>query len=102
VNLARSSYVALAAGKTEDWVITRTGHGNSQMIALYRRQAKTAAELKLGWLAGRRCRSKRARAAPGHATQRIRRPRRPGLSRYVFRKASRSALMVSASVVGMP
>jgi integrase len=48
----RATFVtlALANGKTEDWVITRTGHGSSQMIALYRRQAKTAAELKLGWL----------------------------------------------------
>jgi integrase len=48
----RATFVtlALAAGKTEDWVVTRTGHGSSQMIALYRRQAKTAAELKLGWL----------------------------------------------------
>jgi len=48
----RATFVtlALADGKTEDWVVTRTGHGSSQMIALYRRQAKTAAELKLGWL----------------------------------------------------
>jgi len=29
---------------------TRTGHGSSLMIALYRRQARTAEELKLGWL----------------------------------------------------
>jgi integrase len=48
----RATFVtlALATGRTEDWVATRTGHGSSQMIALYRRQAKTAAELKLGWL----------------------------------------------------
>jgi len=48
----RATFVtlALAEGRTEDWVVTRTGHGSSQMIALYRRQAKTAAELKLGWL----------------------------------------------------
>jgi integrase len=48
----RATFVtlALSIGKTEDWVATRTGHGSSQMIALYRRQAKTAAELKLGWL----------------------------------------------------
>jgi integrase len=48
----RATFVtlALAAGRSEDWVVTRTGHGSSQMIALYRRQAKTAAELKLGWL----------------------------------------------------
>ncbi|MCU0692202.1 MAG: hypothetical protein MUF54_12450 [Polyangiaceae bacterium] len=29
---------------------TRTGHQSSQMIARYRREAQTAAELKLGWL----------------------------------------------------
>jgi integrase len=48
----RATFVtlALAEGRSEDWVVTRTGHGSSQMIALYRRQAKTAAELKLGWL----------------------------------------------------
>jgi integrase len=48
----RATFVtlALANEKTEDWVATRTGHGSSQMIALYRRQAKTAGELKLGWL----------------------------------------------------
>ncbi len=41
--------LALANGRTEDWVVTRTGHGSSQMIALYRRQARTAEEAKLGW-----------------------------------------------------
>jgi integrase len=48
----RATFVtlALATGRTEDWVATRTGHGSTQMIALYRRQAKTAGELKLGWL----------------------------------------------------
>jgi integrase len=48
----RATFVtlALAAGKTEDWVVTRTGHSSFQMVALYPRQAKTAAELKLGWL----------------------------------------------------
>lgn len=35
---------------TEDWVRTRTGHGSSSMIALYRREAGTAEELELGWL----------------------------------------------------
>ncbi len=42
--------LALANGRTEDWVRTRTGHRSSQMIARYRREAQTAAELKLGWL----------------------------------------------------
>lgn len=30
-------------------MVTRTDHRSFQMIALYRRQAKTAAEAKLGW-----------------------------------------------------
>ncbi|MFW5739319.1 MAG: DNA integration/recombination/inversion protein, partial [Myxococcota bacterium] len=48
----RATFVtlALACGQTEDWVRTRTGHGSSQMIARYRREAQTPAELKLGWL----------------------------------------------------
>ncbi len=48
----RASFVTLALGpheKTEAWVTTRTGHGSSQMVALYRRQANTAVELKLTW-----------------------------------------------------
>jgi len=43
--------LALANGKTETWVADRTGHRSSQMINRYRRQARTAAELRLGWLA---------------------------------------------------
>lgn len=42
--------LALANGRTEDWVRTRTGHGSSQMVARYRREAQTVQELKLGWL----------------------------------------------------
>lgn len=48
----RASFVTLALGphqKNEAWVMTRTGHCSSQMIALYWRQAKTAVELKLTW-----------------------------------------------------
>ena len=40
--------VSLANGKTEQWVMDRTGHKSSQMIALYARQARTWAELNLG------------------------------------------------------
>jgi hypothetical protein len=40
--------VSLANGKTEQWVMDRTGHRSSQMIALYARQARTWAELNLG------------------------------------------------------
>jgi integrase len=42
--------VALANGKTEQWVTDRTGHKSSQMLALYARQARTWAELELGTL----------------------------------------------------
>lgn len=49
----RATFVtlALAAGRTETWVADRTGHKSSEMIARYRRAARTAAELHLGWLA---------------------------------------------------
>ncbi len=48
----RATFVtlALANGKTEDWVRQRTGHGSSIMLARYRRDAETAQELGLGWL----------------------------------------------------
>ncbi len=49
----RASFItlALAGGKTETWVCDRTGHKSSQMIARYRRAARTAGELNLGWFA---------------------------------------------------
>ncbi len=43
--------VSLANGKSEAFVMDRTGHRSSLMIARYRRQARTAAELDLGCLA---------------------------------------------------
>ncbi len=43
--------VNLANGKTETWIADRTGHKSSQMIAKYRRMARTHAELNLGELA---------------------------------------------------
>jgi integrase len=48
----RATFVtlALAAGKSEDFVRSRTGHSSSVMIARYRRQATTIEELNLGWL----------------------------------------------------
>jgi integrase len=48
----RATFITLAlmSGRTEDWVRTRTGHKTSQMIARYRRDAATAAELALGCL----------------------------------------------------
>jgi integrase len=49
----RGSFVtlALASGQTEAWVTDRTGHKSSAMIYLYKRASRTAAELRLGWLA---------------------------------------------------
>jgi integrase len=46
----RSTFVtvSLANGKTEQWVTDRTGHKSSQMIALYKRQARQWSELELG------------------------------------------------------
>ena len=48
----RTTFVtlALANGRTEDWVRTRTGHRSSVMIANYRQEAATLRELNLGWL----------------------------------------------------
>lgn len=48
----RATFVtlALAAGRSETWVADRTGHKSSVMINRYRRAARTAAELGLGWL----------------------------------------------------
>jgi integrase len=48
----RATFVtlALAAGRTERWVADRTGHRSVTMINRYRRGARTALELKLGWL----------------------------------------------------
>lgn len=49
----RATFVtlALASGRTETWVADRTGHRSSEMINRYRRTARHAAELGLGWLA---------------------------------------------------
>ncbi len=41
--------LALATGKTEGWVQSRTGHQSSEMIARYRQLARTAEEVGLGW-----------------------------------------------------
>jgi integrase len=43
--------LALACGQTEAWVTDRTGHRSSAMVYRYKRAARTAAELGLGWLA---------------------------------------------------
>ncbi len=49
----RATFVtlALASEKTETWVCDRTGHRSSQMLNRYRRSARQATELGLGWLA---------------------------------------------------
>ena len=48
----RATFVtlALAAGRNETWVTDRTGHRSHYMVNRYRRAARTAAELELGWL----------------------------------------------------
>ena len=43
--------VALANGKSEAWVSSRTGHRSSTMINRYRRAAETHVEANLGWFA---------------------------------------------------
>jgi integrase len=47
---ARGAFVstALANGRSEQWVMDRTGHRSSTMLAVYRRAARTSAELGLG------------------------------------------------------
>lgn len=49
----RASFItlALAMGRTETWVADRTGHKSSDMINEYRRAARHAGELGLGWFA---------------------------------------------------
>jgi len=42
--------LALAADRSEAWVSDRTGHKSSVMINRYRRAARSASELRLGWL----------------------------------------------------
>jgi integrase len=48
----RATFVtlSLALGRTEDWVMRRTGHSSSIMLARYRRDAETVREHDLGWL----------------------------------------------------
>jgi integrase len=48
----RATFVtlSLANGKTEAWVMDRTGHTTSVMLGKYRRAARSAEELTLGWL----------------------------------------------------
>lgn len=40
--------IALANGRSESWISDRTGHRSSQMIAKYKRPARTFDELQLG------------------------------------------------------
>lgn len=49
----RATFVtlALASGRSDTYVRDRTGHKSSYMVGRYHRQARTAAELDLGWLA---------------------------------------------------
>lgn len=49
----RATFVtlSLACGKTETYVMDRTGHKSSTMVHAYRRAARSAKEARLGWLA---------------------------------------------------
>jgi integrase len=53
VHDTRASFVtlAMASGRNEAWVQDRTGHRSSYMINRYRRAARMAEELDLGWFA---------------------------------------------------
>lgn len=48
----RATFVtlSLANGRSEDWVMQRTGHRSSTMVSRYRRDAETVQDLALGWL----------------------------------------------------
>lgn len=48
----RATFVTLAlgTGRTDTWVRDRTGHRSSEMVDRYRRAARAAKELDLGWL----------------------------------------------------
>ncbi len=43
--------VALAVGKTDSWVMDRTGHKSYQMLARYKRSARMAVEMGITWFA---------------------------------------------------
>ena len=43
--------VAIACGKSDRWVRDRTGHRSTYMLDRYRRSARTAEELGVGWFA---------------------------------------------------
>lgn len=42
--------LALATGRSERWVMDRTGHTTSTMLSVYARPSRFAQELSLGWL----------------------------------------------------
>ena len=43
--------VALAVGKTDSWVMDRTGHKSYQMLSRYKRSARMAVEMGIEWFA---------------------------------------------------
>ena len=63
--------IALANGKTEQWVTDRTGHKSSAMLAMYTRQARTWAEIGMGTLGALDLLLPEVTAAPllGHAVR---------------------------------
>jgi integrase len=52
VHSLRATFVtlALSIGKSEAWITDRTGHKSSTMVYRYKRAARHAAEIGLGWL----------------------------------------------------
>lgn len=85
--------LALACGRTEAWVTDRTGHRSSTMIYRYKRAARTAAELGLGWLAPLdeaipELAPKRGQGANGVQTRGPRRPQTSGGRRASARKGT--------------
>jgi integrase len=92
----RASFVtlALANGRTEAWVQDRTGHRSSQMVNVYRRQARMAAELGLGWFAPLDASIPELAPPPSAKAAGPRQSRRPS---RVSRARPRSAAVTSAS-----
>lgn len=52
VHAHRGTFVTLqlAMGRSEAWISDRTGHDSSEMIRRYKRRARSAADIRLGWL----------------------------------------------------
>jgi integrase len=101
--------LALADGKSETWVMDRTGHTTSNMVNGYRRQARLASELELGWLGpldellglGRVPRKTAGKSSHPRALQRTTSSNeRPPLRRKTAETAAPETLSVSSRLTG--